>query len=82
MCGTLQMAAIAAAVLVLAAVYVRNRRKKKAGFLGAMIYQPCNVDPLGRGRANCPGYTSGVPPSIDTEEEGGWLCPGLLGVPP
>lgn len=80
MCAWLSLAAVAAAALFI--LLYRRRQKAKSPFLGAMIYQPCNVDPLGRGRATCTGYTSGVPPSIDTEEEGGWMCPGMLGVPP
>jgi hypothetical protein len=47
--------------------------------LSPMIYRPCFIDPYGSGRESCNGYTSGLMPSIDVEQEGGWLCPGLLG---
>jgi hypothetical protein len=57
---------------------VRDPRREE--FLAAMAYHPCTLDPLGRGRKGL-GVTTGMPPSIETDEMGGWLCPGLLGVP-
>jgi hypothetical protein len=75
--------AIVVVLIVVAMVAVRSsRRKAGEGFLAAMVYNPCFIDPLGTSRYTCKGYTSGVPPSIETEQEGGWLCPGAIGVPP
>jgi hypothetical protein len=56
--------------------------KEGFGPLDAMVYRPCFIDPYGSGREKCKGYTSGLMPSIDVEQEGGWLCPGLLGTVP
>jgi hypothetical protein len=71
-----------AAVAVLAFIMWKKRKAAKSGFLAAIRYRPAFIDPLGTGRETTRGYTTGVMPSIETDEEGGWLCPGLLGVPP
>lgn len=75
------LAAVVVLVIVAAAM-LHWRKKNREGFLAAMVYNPCFIDPLGTSRYTCKGYTSGVPPSIETEQEGGWLCPGAIGVPP
>jgi hypothetical protein len=70
---------VAVVVVIIASICYRSRREK---FLTAIAYNPCFIDPLGSTRYTCKGYTSGYMPSIETEAEGGWLCPGLIGVPP
>ena len=67
------------AVIIMAAVIRRNRPDK---FLGAIAYTPAFIDPLGSSRYTSKGYTTGYMPSIDADAAGGWMCPGLLGVPP
>ena len=54
----------------------------KEGFLAPMWYNPvCRSDFLRNTRAECRGYTSGQMPSISDGMDGGWLCPGMIGVP-
>lgn len=56
----------------------------REGFLAPMFYNPvCRADFLRDTRAQCKGYTTGISPSIEANsQEGGWLCPGLLGTQP
>lgn len=54
----------------------------REGFLAPMWYNPvCRSDFLRNTRKDCKGYTSGQMPSIDDGMQGGWLCPGMIGVP-
>ncbi len=75
------IAAAVALVVVAAGCAARRRRASKSGFLPAMRYRPLFIDPLGEGRNNSRGYTTGMMPSFDTEAEGSWMCGGMLGVP-
>lgn len=77
--ATILAAATAVLIIVLIAAFRNGKREK---FLGAISYNPCFIDPLGASRYTCKGYTSGLMPSLETEPEGGWLCPGAIGVPP
>jgi hypothetical protein len=77
----IKLALIAVAIVLIIWVAKKYGKSSNEGFLSAIQYSPCYIDPLGD-RSNCKGYTTGLMPSIETETAGGWLCPGLLGVPP
>lgn len=75
-------AAIIVVLILISFHFVRaHKSKRKDKFLGPIVYNPCFIDPLGTGRLTCKGYTSGSMPSVETDQDGEWLCPGLLGVP-
>lgn len=86
-CRILIAVGVLAFVLLLATVgdplrlALRGAPRKSETFLEPMAYYPCFIDPLAH-HATCPGYTTGTMPSIEVDQEGGWLCPGMIGVPP
>lgn len=66
-------------VIVAIAYYANKKPANREGFLDEMRYRPCNI---GDDRTGCKGFTSGMPPSIETEAEGDFPCCGYIGVPP
>lgn len=67
------------AFVIVAIVVTVKMSKKKEGFLDEFRYRPCN---LSFDRVGCKGFTSGMPPSIETDAEGDFSCCGYIGVPP